>query len=148
MRTDGSPRPAWIGRPGLWLFGGLLALGAPCRAAEALPEPLKRHDVIVFAGDSLTEKGCEPDGFVTLVAAKGCQLLDLRRRFMEHLRANNPANAANGVLTTDGAHLNAAGNRFLADIMVHALSGTQQVAAASAPLPTAAPTATPGPPRP
>jgi len=57
------------------------------------------------------------------VAAKtGSQLLDLRKLFLAHLKKHNTANAAKGVLTSDTVHLNAAGNRFLADLMLKALN--------------------------
>ena len=49
------------------------------------------------------------------------QLLDLRERFMAHLRKNNTENKDRGILTTDSVHLNAAGNRFVADCMLDAL---------------------------
>jgi lysophospholipase L1-like esterase len=49
------------------------------------------------------------------------QLLDLRAGFLEHLKAHNAKNAEKDVLTTDGVHLNAAGNRFVADRVLAAL---------------------------
>jgi lysophospholipase L1-like esterase len=48
-------------------------------------------------------------------------LLDLRKAFIDHLAAANAAQADKGTLTTDGVHLNAAGNRFVADRMLEAL---------------------------
>ena len=50
-----------------------------------------------------------------VAAEAGVTLCDLRKRFVEHLRQNNPDNKDRGILTTDGVHLNAAGNRFVAD---------------------------------
>jgi len=50
-------------------------------------------------------------------------LLDLRKRFLASLRTGNEKNAEKEVLTTDGVHLNAAGNRFVADQMIAALQG-------------------------
>lgn len=44
-------------------------------------------------------------------------LVDLRRSFLEYNLKNNPDNKANGVLTTDGVHLNAKGNQLVADEM-------------------------------
>ena len=44
-------------------------------------------------------------------------LVDLRRAFLEYNLKNNPDNKANGVLTTDGVHLNAKGNQLVADEM-------------------------------
>ncbi len=51
----------------------------------------------------------------------GAELLDLRARFLTQLKAQNPTNLEKGVLTTDGVHLNDAGNRFVADCMLAAL---------------------------
>ena len=53
--------------------------------------------------------------------AKGAHLLDLRAGFLEHLRKNNGDQAAKGVLTTDTVHLNSAGNRLVADLMLAAI---------------------------
>ena len=41
-------------------------------------------------------------------------LLDLRKIFVSYLKSHNPDNKERGVLTTDGVHLNAAGNQFVA----------------------------------
>ena len=41
-------------------------------------------------------------------------LCDLRKAFLTHLKEHNDKNAARGILTGDGVHLNAAGNQFLA----------------------------------
>ena len=40
---------------------------------------------------------------------------DLRKAFLAHLKDHNTFNKEKGVLTTDGVHLNAAGNRFVAE---------------------------------
>ncbi len=48
----------------------------------------------------------------------GVTLLDLRKAFVEHLKTHNPENRSKGILTTDEVHLNAAGNRFLAEQML------------------------------
>jgi lysophospholipase L1-like esterase len=53
----------------------------------------------------------------------GSALCDLRKAFTEYLRINNPANAEKDILTTDGVHLNDAGNRFVAEKMMIALDG-------------------------
>jgi len=50
-------------------------------------------------------------------------LLDLRKRFIKHLRAHNGKNAETGLLTSDGVHLNAAGNAFVAQQVAAALHG-------------------------
>jgi lysophospholipase L1-like esterase len=51
----------------------------------------------------------------------GSQILDLRNRFIEHLKANNPLNRPKNILTRDGVHLNQAGNDFVARQMLDAL---------------------------
>jgi len=43
------------------------------------------------------------------------QLCDLRHAFLDHLKQNNPDNKESGILTSDRVHLNAAGNRFVAE---------------------------------
>ncbi len=53
----------------------------------------------------------------------GSALCDLRKAFIGYLRISNPANAEKDILTTDGVHLNDAGNRFVADEMMTALDG-------------------------
>ena len=50
-----------------------------------------------------------------VAADTGVQLCDLHQAFAEHLKKNNPDNKERGILTGDGVHLNAAGNRFVAD---------------------------------
>lgn len=50
------------------------------------------------------------------------QLVDLHKDFASYLKAHNPENKAKGVLTTDGVHLNEAGNKFVADEMLAALN--------------------------
>lgn len=50
------------------------------------------------------------------------QMLDLRKAFLHHLKAHNEKNMDKNVLTTDGVHLNAAGNQFVADQMLAALA--------------------------
>lgn len=42
-------------------------------------------------------------------------LCDLRKAFIAHLKEHNPENKERGILTGDGVHLNAAGNKFLAE---------------------------------
>ena len=49
------------------------------------------------------------------------QLVDLRKAFLEYLKANNPDNLPKGILTGDGVHLNPAGNRFVATEMGEAI---------------------------
>ncbi|MCA9171337.1 MAG: Dabb family protein, partial [Planctomycetales bacterium] len=54
----------------------------------------------------------------------GSQLLDLRKAFIEYLTEHNSAQKSEGILTTDGVHLNDAGNKFVAEQMMSALSGS------------------------
>jgi isoamyl acetate esterase len=56
-----------------------------------------------------------------LAAKNNCTLVDLRKDFMDYLKTNNPENKDRGILTTDGVHLNAAGNNFVAGKMYDAL---------------------------
>ena len=49
------------------------------------------------------------------------QLVDLRKAFLEHLKANNPENKEKGILTGDRVHLNEAGNKLVASEMLKAL---------------------------
>ena len=49
------------------------------------------------------------------------QLLDLRNIFKDHLRSHNPLDRSRNILTTDGVHLNKAGNDFLAEQMLMGL---------------------------
>ncbi len=56
-----------------------------------------------------------------LAAENGCGLLDLRQAFHEYIQQNNPDNKDRGILTTDGVHLNAKGNLFVAGKMEEAL---------------------------
>lgn len=58
-----------------------------------------------------------------VAADLSCPLVDLRKQFLEHLKQHNPDNKERGVLTTDGVHLNAAGNRLVADSIVDVLCG-------------------------
>jgi lysophospholipase L1-like esterase len=48
-------------------------------------------------------------------------LVDLRKVFVEHLAEANPDGNEKGTLTSDGVHLNADGNRFVADRMLEGL---------------------------
>jgi len=46
---------------------------------------------------------------------------DLRKKFLQRLTKDNAGNKASGVLTTDGVHLNDAGNAFVAEVILHCL---------------------------
>lgn len=49
------------------------------------------------------------------------QMVDLRKAFMDHLKANNKDNLPKGILTGDSVHLNASGNQLVAAEMGKAL---------------------------
>ena len=59
----------------------------------------------------------------SVAAEMQCPLLDLRQAFLTHLKQHNERNADKDILTTDGVHLNDAGNRFVAQQVLQALSG-------------------------
>lgn len=50
-----------------------------------------------------------------------CDLVDLRKAFMEYEVANNPDNKESGILTIDRVHLNQKGNQFVADKMMEVI---------------------------
>ncbi len=54
---------------------------------------------------------------------QGIRLCDLRKAFIAYLTAHNKENSEKNVLTTDGVHLNDAGNRLVADEMLRFLGG-------------------------
>jgi len=49
------------------------------------------------------------------------QLCDLRKAFLEKLKTDNKDNKGQDILTGDGVHLNDAGNRLVADVMLKSL---------------------------
>ena len=51
----------------------------------------------------------------------GSELVDLRQAFVAYLKANNKDNKDRGILTGDSVHLNAGGNRLVAEEMLKAL---------------------------
>lgn len=77
--------------------------------------------------DAMLDEYC--DLCRTIAKDTKSQLLDLRQKFLSHLKANNAKNAEKDVLTSDGVHLNAAGNRFVADRVVEALEAGATAAA-------------------
>ena len=54
---------------------------------------------------------------------QGIRLCDLRKAFIAYLTVHNIENHEKNVLTTDGVHLNEAGNRLVADEMLRFLGG-------------------------
>lgn len=57
-----------------------------------------------------------------LACQNGVELLDLRAEFMTYLKAHNPHNMAQGILTKDGVHLNKQGNIFLSSLVLEAFN--------------------------
>lgn len=49
-------------------------------------------------------------------------LVDLRKAFLDHLKANNPENKEKGILTGDRVHLNDAGNKLVADTILKVIA--------------------------
>jgi lysophospholipase L1-like esterase len=61
-------------------------------------------------------------GIIRKIAAEQqTPLIDLRKSFTDYEKEHNPRNIDRGVLTVDGVHLNAEGNRFVAGMMVDAI---------------------------
>lgn len=56
-----------------------------------------------------------------VAAETNTPLCDLHEAFTRYLKDHNPENNDRGILTTDGVHLNAAGNRFVADCVAKAI---------------------------
>ena len=51
----------------------------------------------------------------TIATTNNLPLVDLRQRFLEFSKANNPQNTDKGILTTDRVHLNDKGNQLVAN---------------------------------
>jgi len=51
----------------------------------------------------------------------GVPVCDLRQAFLAHLKEHNPDGKEKGVLTSDRVHLNAAGNKVVAEAMLKAV---------------------------
>jgi lysophospholipase L1-like esterase len=50
-------------------------------------------------------------------------LVDLRQKFLDYYKTNNPKNEERNILTYDRVHLNAKGNQLVADAMWNAVKG-------------------------
>jgi lysophospholipase L1-like esterase len=59
-----------------------------------------------------------------LAKSEQLTLVDMRAAFETYEKTNNPGNLDHGILTADGVHLNAAGNRFVAKLMTDAIRNT------------------------
>jgi lysophospholipase L1-like esterase len=60
-----------------------------------------------------------------LAKTNSLPLIDLRKKFQEYLKANNPENKEKEVLTYDRVHMNNKGNQLLADEMWKAVVGVK-----------------------
>ncbi len=56
----------------------------------------------------------------------GVTMCDLRNAFLDYLKKQNPDNKERGILTGDGVHLNAAGNKFVAARAAEAIAKALQ----------------------
>jgi lysophospholipase L1-like esterase len=56
-----------------------------------------------------------------VAAARSVIFCNLRQAFMDYLAMHNVADADRGILTTDGVHLNTAGNQLVADCIMRSL---------------------------
>ena len=75
------------------------------------------------AGDNSLDAKLDEYSDVSRKVAKDTksQLCDLRQAFTDNLKKNNADNKASGILTSDRVHLNEAGNRFVAEVMLKSL---------------------------
>ena len=71
--------------------------------------------------DPLLEQYCVIDRKIAF--DQGIRLCDLRKAFIAYLTVHNKENSEKNFLTTDGVHLNDAGNKLVADEMVRFLGG-------------------------
>jgi isoamyl acetate esterase len=58
----------------------------------------------------------------SIAQKNNCKIVDLRKVFVDYNLANNKDNKREGVLTTDGVHLNEKGNTLVAEEMFKALT--------------------------
>jgi lysophospholipase L1-like esterase len=74
-------------------------------------------------GTNTNDKKLDEYAAISRKVAKAMKVpvCDLRKAFIDHLKKHNDAGKAKGVLTTDGVHLNDAGNKFVADAVLKAL---------------------------
>jgi len=74
-------------------------------------------------GSNANDKKLDEYGEISRKVAKEMKVpvCDLRKAFIDHLKENNKDGKAKGVLTTDGVHLNAAGNKFVAETILKSL---------------------------
>jgi lysophospholipase L1-like esterase len=58
----------------------------------------------------------------TLTIAQAVTLCDLRAAFTTHLQTHNPNRLTQGILTTDGVHMNSQGNQLIATTLLKSLA--------------------------
>lgn len=114
MAWGGTPRDRY--EAGLTsIINRITATGA--RAVLCTPTVIgERHDGTNPLDDMLDEYA-ELSRQVARTA--DIPLLDLRKYFLKYLRNHNLENLEEGILTDDGVHLNAAGNRLVATEVLH-----------------------------
>lgn len=137
LAKDPSTVVIWIGVNDVWhkrLTGTGTDQDKFERFYDAIIKKLQdRHiKVILCTPATIGEKtdfSNEQDGdlnqyakIVRQIAAKhGCPLVDFRQIFLDYDRTHNPDNLSKGILTVDGVHLNATGNRLVADTLFQTL---------------------------
>lgn len=52
-----------------------------------------------------------------IAVKNGLKVIDYRKSFFDYIKTHNPENKDRGILTTDGVHLNANGNMFVANLI-------------------------------
>ncbi len=99
------------------IIGRIQATGA--RLILCTPSVIgEKRDASNRYDDMLDEYACISRN---IARQSGTQLLDLRVAFMDYLKQHNPLNAKQGILTSDGVHLNKNGNRFLSELIFKTL---------------------------
>lgn len=119
QQGKGTPKPAF--EKGLRsLVGRIRAAGA--RVILCTPSVIGEQAQGQNPLDAMLDEYSDITRSVAADLATG--LLDLRKACIAHLAAANASGAGQGRLTTDGVHLNEAGNRFVAGQMLEALGVT------------------------
>ena len=82
------------------------------------PASVHRDRLGVVTIDASNERDAMLDEYAAIsrkvATDTGSQMVDLRKAFIDHLKANNAEGKPKGVLTGDGVHLNPAGNKLVA----------------------------------
>ncbi len=85
--------------------GAIVVLATPSVIGEKT-DGTNKHDAMLEEYANISRKIAKDGNLV---------LCDLRKAFLDHLKESNKANKEAGILTGDRVHLNAAGNKFVAD---------------------------------